>query len=1012
MKTLLSIFFALAIQWTFSQCAIVVSTTADSGPGSFRQAITTANACTGAPTITFSIPSNSSITLLSDLPALTHSNTIINGTSAPGYQYPSSMVTLIWPGIDDCIQINSGNSISVSGLSFTDNFLGNGDGAFRVQGGNNLLIQYCKSYKSRKNFARVQGGTNVQINYCTAQDFWYNNGDSQKGFEVNSGSLIKISNCNISSVSRKIFEMNGSASGGTNSKVSIYGNTLTNVGYGDSSVCTNLPCGMSKGEHVISSYTGHTAVFSIRNNTLIGTFSKFTELINTKSLTGAGPRDSIYNNSIYNCRGQHLLYIEMNNNSPAAPAGQLYGGIIISNNQFIGDGPNTYNMDQVIEIGGWANNYNNASISGNVIKNFHSRCIMFRFTDNSTISNNIIYNCSKDQAIELNDDCDNVTIQGNILGTDSLNTPNLNLFSGHTVQLNDCDNCSIGGNRQLGQGNIIISNHNNKKAIEVSSACTGTTLIQGNDINVNSSGSVALSNSGESAIHISGSTTIIGGDSTTLRNRISGGSGGRGIELSTAGCTIQGNLIGCQLGGSPIQGNGLQTGIQLNAGNTTIGSTTGNNLINKIGYCQRGIVNSDQDNNLWSMNVFWANSGNPVIENQGGSPNNSIAPPIISNATAPYTVNGTASPSARVEVYLWNSNYSCQGHKYLGFTTANAAGAWSFTSPITITASIAALQIVGNNASQFVCQTVNICALNISAGIDQTVCAGQTLTLQATGGLTYTWNNNVVNGQAFIPQNSGYYIVAGNDANGCAGIDSVIINILQTSTSTTTQSACQSFAWNGNTYTQSGQYTYQTTNVNGCDSIATLILTINNSSMSEASATACETYVWNGNTYTVSGQYSIITTNTFGCDSTALLNLTIQYNTSSTQNETAIDNYTWPINGVTYTQSTTDTAIIVNAAGCDSTIILNLTLEYSGLNDLKEIFLAAYPNPTTGEFMILSDPQLVGLNYEIVDVYGKSSMKGLILSESTSINANEWAPGIYTITIGYLDSIKRKIVKL
>jgi hypothetical protein len=47
---------------------------------------------------------------------------------------------------------------------------------------------------------------------------------------------------------------------------------------------------------------------------------------------------------------------------------------------------------------------------------------------------------------------------------------------------------------------------------------------------------------------------------------------------------------------------------------------------------------------------------------------------------------------------------------------------------------------------------------------------------------------------------------------------------------------------------------------------------------------------------------------------------------TSTLNETACNSYTWPANGATYTNSGTYTETLVNAAGCDSIISLNLTI--------------------------------------------------------------------------------------
>ncbi|MDA9808670.1 hypothetical protein N9B89_04735, partial [Flavobacteriales bacterium] len=76
------------------------------------------------------------------------------------------------------------------------------------------------------------------------------------------------------------------------------------------------------------------------------------------------------------------------------------------------------------------------------------------------------------------------------------------------------------------------------------------------------------------------------------------------------------------------------------------------------------------------------------------------------------------------------------------------------------------------------------------------------------------------------------------------------------STSTTTVTACDSYAWNGQTYTSSSQYTWLGVNSNGCDSTAVLNLTINQSDTSYTNITACDSLVWNGTTYTQSGIYS------------------------------------------------------------------------------------------------------------------------------------------------------------
>ena len=58
---------------------------------------------------------------------------------------------------------------------------------------------------------------------------------------------------------------------------------------------------------------------------------------------------------------------------------------------------------------------------------------------------------------------------------------------------------------------------------------------------------------------------------------------------------------------------------------------------------------------------------------------------------------------------------------------------------------------------------------------------------------------------------------------------------------------------NGITYTSSGVYVDTLVNSVGCDSVATLNLTILNSSSSTTMLTFCNSYLWNGITQTITG---------------------------------------------------------------------------------------------------------------------------------------------------------------
>ena len=68
-------------------------------------------------------------------------------------------------------------------------------------------------------------------------------------------------------------------------------------------------------------------------------------------------------------------------------------------------------------------------------------------------------------------------------------------------------------------------------------------------------------------------------------------------------------------------------------------------------------------------------------------------------------------------------------------------------------------------------------SIGISVSPSTTVCAGTAVTLNGTGGVSYTWNNGILNGVAFTPSVTTTYTVAGTDANGCTNTNTATVTV-------------------------------------------------------------------------------------------------------------------------------------------------------------------------------------------------------------------------------------------
>ena len=149
---------------------------------------------------------------------------------------------------------------------------------------------------------------------------------------------------------------------------------------------------------------------------------------------------------------------------------------------------------------------------------------------------------------------------------------------------------------------------------------------------------------------------------------------------------------------------------------------------------------------------------------------------------------------------------------------------------------------------------------NVSAGVDDTICIGQTTQLIGTGALTYLWSpndsisDNTVAFPFVWPTDTTDYIVVGTDANGCVQSDTVniLVNPLPIVTASSDVQICigdstqlsatgaDSYVWTPNNSlvnavvadpialpTDTTEYIVQGVDLNGCVNTDTVLVNVN-----------------------------------------------------------------------------------------------------------------------------------------------------------------------------------------
>ncbi|MFN8323032.1 MAG: T9SS type A sorting domain-containing protein [Chitinophagales bacterium] len=219
-----------------------------------------------------------------------------------------------------------------------------------------------------------------------------------------------------------------------------------------------------------------------------------------------------------------------------------------------------------------------------------------------------------------------------------------------------------------------------------------------------------------------------------------------------------------------------------------------------------------------------------------------------------------------------------------------------------------------------------------SNGCDSILTLNLTVKPKTTGSI----NASICQGQSYFfngvnRTTQGAYLDTLVGSNGCDSILTLNLTVKPKTTGSINASICQgqSYFFNGANRTTQGAYLDTLVGSNGCDSILTLNLTVKSTTSGSINASICQgqSYFFNGANRTTQGAYLDTLVGSIGCDSILTLNLTVKPTTSGSINASICQGQSYLFNGVNRTTQGTYLDTLVGSNGCDSILTLNLTVK-------------------------------------------------------------------------------------
>ncbi len=266
-----------------------------------------------------------------------------------------------------------------------------------------------------------------------------------------------------------------------------------------------------------------------------------------------------------------------------------------------------------------------------------------------------------------------ITVDGNYIGTTRDGTSAL-ANGDDGIYLETASNGSRIG---TGAPNVVSGNTGDGILVE-----SNDNEIKGNYMGLNAAGTSAIPN-GNKGVSVRGIGNAIGGTGAGEGNVISG-NGEDGLVLEFAGTmnnNIRGNKIGTQFNGTGALGNGGD-GVLIRNGahNNTIGGTDpgeGNIVANNGANGVHADGGATQDDYI-RANSIYANADKGIELTNGA--NDGISPPVMTSAGPPVTGTSLGCLSCIIDIF---SDQDDQGQVYLGTTTVDGTGNWTFSGFVT-----------------------------------------------------------------------------------------------------------------------------------------------------------------------------------------------------------------------------------------------------------------------------------------------------------------------------------------